>query len=130
MHTRTRLFTATAFALAAATALAKTTTWTGDATGKAGTAKSFLDTANWDNGVPAAGDTIVVTNSTAWNHYVYFGTGGETLDLGTKGITIDNAGWIKCAVKFTGSGTSPRGRTPPAPRHSPRARFVPRSPRP
>ena len=87
---------------------AKRTVWigavTGTGNGSTETPQSFFDPANWDNGVPVAGDTIVVTNSSAWNRYVYFGTSGETLDLGTKGITIDNSGWIKCAVKFTGSG--------------------------
>ena len=89
---------------------AKRTVWIGGMTGTGsgyaeGTPQSFFDQANWDNGVPAAGDTIVVTNSTAqWNRHVFFGTSGETLDIGAKGITIDNAGWIKCAVKFTGSG--------------------------
>ena len=87
---------------------AKRTVWIGGVTGTGSasteTPQSFFDPSNWDNGVPAAGDTIVITNSTAWNRYVYFGTSGETLDLGTKGITIDNTGWIKCAVKFTGSG--------------------------
>ncbi len=87
---------------------AKRTVWIGGVTGTGSasteTPQSFFDPSNWDNGVPAAGDTIIVTNSTAWNRYVYFGTSGETLDLGTKGITIDNTGWIKCAVKFTGSG--------------------------
>lgn len=89
---------------------AKRTVWIGGMTGTGsgyaeGTPQSFFDPANWDNGVPAAGDTIVVTNSTAqWNRHVFFGTSGETLDIGAKGITIDNTGWIKCAVKFTGSG--------------------------
>ena len=92
-------------------ASAKTTTWTGGATGNAGTAKSFTDSANWDNGVPAPGDTVVINCSSAWNNPVYIGheagstDTAETFDMGSAGLTFDiSSSYTKLLVNFTGSG--------------------------
>ena len=88
----------------------KRTVWLGGVTGtgvgpKDGTAKSIYDAANWDNGVPEPGDTLVFTNSTAWNTMAFVGPFGESFDIGEKGIVIEsNGGNTKFAVNFTGSG--------------------------
>lgn len=90
---------------------AKTTTWTGGATGKAGTAMSFLAEENWDNGVPEPGDTVKIDAATAWDNAVYIGSENgatdtaETFDIGEAGLTFDVASeYTKLLVSFTGSG--------------------------
>ncbi len=87
----------------------KRTVWIGGTTGtgagaSAGEPESFLDPSKWDNGVPVGGDVIAITNASKYNVQVYFGTDGESLDFGEKGIVIDNIGWVKSAVNFVGSG--------------------------
>ena len=88
----------------------KRTVWLGGVTGtgvgpKDGTAKSIYEAANWDNGVPEPGDTLVFTNSTSWNTMAFVGPFGESFDIGEKGIVIEsNGGNTKFAVNFTGSG--------------------------
>lgn len=105
------MFLSTIALVSACIASAKTTTWTGGATGKAGTAKSFTDSANWDNGVPAPGDTVVINCSSAWDNPVYIGheagstDTAETFDMGSAGLTFDiSSSYTKLLVNFTGSG--------------------------
>ena len=90
---------------------AKTTTWTAGATYKDKLAKSFNDPENWDNGVPAPGDTVVITCSSAWNNPVYIGIENgatdtiETFDLGAEGLIFDiSSRYTRLHVNFTGSG--------------------------
>ena len=106
-----KMFLSTLALTSACIASAKTTTWTGGATGKAGTAKSFLAAANWDNGVPEPGDTVVINASTAWDNPVYIGheagstDTAETFDIGSAGLTFDiSSAYTKLLVNFTGSG--------------------------
>ena len=106
MKQASRFLSAAIIATAAASASAKTTTWTGGATGKAGTAMSFLAAANWDNGVPEPGDTVVINASTAWDNPVYIGQEAgstdtaETFDIGSAGLTIENSAALNNYVKF------------------------------
>lgn len=88
------------------------TVWIGGVTGvgvgpKDGTPLSIYDGANWDNGVPGPGDTLVFTNSTSWNKQVFVGPYGESFDIGAKGIMIECRGdntKTKFGLRFTGSG--------------------------
>jgi len=103
-----------AFALATP-AGAKTTKWAGGVTGnssaKSGTAKSFVDPANWDNGVPEPGDTVVFDTSTDYNNQIFVGGQdgstytNEFFDIGSAGLTIDmKTSYVWMNVNFTGSG--------------------------
>lgn len=88
----------------------KRTTWLGGVTGtgvapQAGTPMSIYDPANWDNGVPAPGDTLVFTNKTSWNTMAFVGPFGDSFDIGEKGVVIEcNGGNTKFGINFTGSG--------------------------
>ena len=70
--------------------MAKTTTWIGGATGQ------FSAAANWDNGVPASGDTVKFTKAVELT--------GETFDIGADGLVIDNSDALTDRVVFTGAG--------------------------
>ena len=70
--------------------MAKTTTWIGGATGQ------FSAAANWDNGVPASGDTVKFTKAVELT--------GETFDIGADGLVIDNSAALTDRVVFTGAG--------------------------
>lgn len=96
---------------------AKTTTWTAGATySNDKLAKSFNDPANWDNGVPAPGDTVVIKCSSAWNNPVYIGIENgatdtiETFDLGAEGLIFDiSSSYTRLHVNFTAAGLKLKG---------------------
>ena len=90
--------TAAAFALAAAPALAKTTNWTG-AAGTAASPSVFSEAANWDNGAPEPGDTVVLKTS---NLYL---TNAVPFDIGSAGLTISASYQTYFKFGFTGSGS-------------------------
>ena len=92
--------------------MGKRTTWIGGLTGgippsnpDGGTPLSIFDSANWDNGVPVAGDTLVFTNNYSWWNSVYVGLPDESLDIGEKGIAIETVSHLKLNVKLTGRGS-------------------------
>jgi signal peptidase I len=111
-----RIFAVAIVAFALATpAGAKTTKWAGGATGgssaKSGTAKSFVDPANWDNGVPAPGDTVVFDTTSDYNNQIFVGGQdgstytNEFFDIGSAGLTIDmQTSYVWINVNFTGPG--------------------------
>lgn len=70
---------------------AATLTWAGGAAG------DFTSAANWSpQQIPRPGDTLIV------NEAVTFAA--TTFDVGTAGLTIQNAANVSSAVAFTGSG--------------------------
>ena len=85
---------AIATATLAASAYAKTTTWTGGDT----TAGTWTDDANWDNGAPATGDTAVIGNNVSFT---------KSFNIGASGVTISVAAGkeAKLRVQFAGAGT-------------------------
>lgn len=70
---------------------AKTTAWTGGASG------AFSNAANYSNGAPAPGDEVVFPDSAVE-------LTAETFDLGSAGITLRNPKAVTSSVKFIGSG--------------------------
>jgi len=82
---------ATGFVLSLSVA-AKTTTWQGGASG------DFATAANWTDGAPVSGDTVVFAGSDAV-------TITGSFDIGADGITLDNAAaTVTCEVGFSGTG--------------------------
>lgn len=77
-------------ALCGVSLFAKTTTWTGGSTGL------FSSAANWDNGVPASGDTAKFTKDVTLD--------GEDFDIGPDGLTVENTKNVTWKVRLTGSG--------------------------
>ncbi len=97
-----------ALAFAFLGAEAKTTTWIRPCNYSSASKVpyEFTDASNWDNGAPAPGDTLVITNrDTGWDKQVYV-TAASDFDLGTSDLTfqIDNSAYTRIAINFTGSG--------------------------
>lgn len=76
------------------TCIAKESKWIGPATDGV-----FFDEANWNNGVPGAGDVAVFDTAT-----VLIGKGQGNLDCGTQGLTIRNSASVKLGNRLAGSG--------------------------
>lgn len=70
---------------------AKTTAWTGGASG------AFSNAANYSNGAPVPGDEVVFPDSAVT-------LTDETFNLGAAGITLRNSKTVTSSVKFIGSG--------------------------
>jgi len=79
-----------------ATLYADTLTWKGGLTNSFATAANWTSAATGQDAAPAPGDTLKVTSETVW-------TDGS-FDLGTAGITIENAAIVRCGVAFSGEG--------------------------
>ena len=84
---------------------AKTTTWQGAASA---TGLRFDTAANWSDGVPEPGDTIIIhkDSGSASGNPVTVGAADEEFDIGSAGLTIQvNSGcYAKFLVNFKGSG--------------------------
>lgn len=74
---------------------AKESKWIGPATGG-----SFLDAANWDNGVPGSGDTAVFETAAE----VLSSTTAQ-IDIGDGGLTIKNDAAVTLGHRLKGKGT-------------------------